>query len=233
MAKFQITVSTKIDSPSPVLQISAGDNHLIAVLTDKTLAVMGTNTSGQLGTGAIGTTLTSLTRVGVSDVAQIATGVSTSIVLHSDGTVTVFGLNSRGELGLGNKVNQLTPVKVPNLVNVSKVTANIMTTFVLLKDGTVKASGWHNFIGGSAYNSSTSFISLYGMSGILDIFAGGQSQFVKMIGQSAGLFLGWGGNNNGMLGDATFTERHTLTYSHFTQYPPHVSQAIPNTCTGN
>lgn len=218
----------KVSSPSglTVLEIAAGDKHVIALMSNKTVAVLGTNSSGQLGTGAVGSVLTTLTSLPLSDVEHVTAGAETSIMLHTDGTITVFGKNTRGELGLGNKANQLVPVKVTTVANVSKVVANLLTTVLLMKDGTIRASGFHDYIAGAVYNSNTSFVTLPGLSGVQDVFAGGKSQFVKLLGQPAGVLRGWGGNNVGELGDGTITERHTPSYAYFTQVPAYVAPVV-------
>jgi alpha-tubulin suppressor-like RCC1 family protein len=221
-------LGVKVTSPGKVIEIVAGDRHLVALLEDKSIAVLGTNSSGQLGLGtdALGKTFTALTKLPLTNVAHIAAGAETTIVLLADGTVKVFGLNSRGELGLNSKINQVEPVSVPNISDVADVSASKMATFLLMKDGTVKASGFHDWINGSVYTTNTSFVTLPGLTSVTQLFAGGETNFATLVGQAPNVLRGWGGNNSGKIGDGTFTERHNLSYSFFTQYPAYVPPVV-------
>jgi cysteine-rich repeat protein len=90
--------------------ISAGYDHVCAVLDDTTVKCWGNNDSGQLGVGSIrnqgdddGEMGDNLKAVPLGHGAhQVATGQGHSCALLDNGTVVCWGLNDKGQLGVGN-----------------------------------------------------------------------------------------------------------------------------------
>lgn len=230
---FSTMTITKVSSfgIGTVKQIAAGNRHIIALLTNGTVATVGTNSAGQLGFGEKAAVVPMLTILpNVSDVIDVAAGAETSFARRSDKTLIAFGKNSRGELGFNTAVDQMLPQLVPNVVGVKKVVADNLATTLLMENGTLRAAGYHNFIGGTVYNTNKTFVELYGITNTVDVFAGGEQRFVITTNSIPGQLRGWGGNNTGKLGDGTITERHTLTYANYTpKSTPVVSTPVVST----
>jgi alpha-tubulin suppressor-like RCC1 family protein len=104
-----------------VAQVSAGEFHTCAVLTDGTARCWGANPNGQLGDGtavdrsnpvqvlASGDTQGANMLAGV---AQIAASTSYTCALLTDGTANCWGFNRSGKLGDGTFEERLNPVQV-------------------------------------------------------------------------------------------------------------------------
>lgn len=94
--------------------ISAGGEHVLALLDDGTVWAWGVNRMGQLGLG----TQTQRERVpqrvqGLSEVVLVSAGSQHSLALKSDGTVWAWGENFSGQLGA---MSEFGSSSVPQLV---------------------------------------------------------------------------------------------------------------------
>ena len=97
-------------------QVSAGDQHTVAVKTDGTLWTWGLNTSGQLGTGNTTARSSPVTTAGGGTTwnSLLAGSIHTAAV-KTDGTLWTWGNNQYGKLGLGDTVIRSSPVSVPGI----------------------------------------------------------------------------------------------------------------------
>jgi alpha-tubulin suppressor-like RCC1 family protein len=93
------------------ISLSSGAGHTLAVRTDNTLWVWGSNTVGQLGDG---TTLnkSSPTQVGSSNWSKVFAGASHTAAITTTGSLYVWGTNASGELGLSDTINRSSPTQV-------------------------------------------------------------------------------------------------------------------------
>ena len=96
--------------------ISAGDDFLLALLEDGSVAVLGDNSQGQYGIGnrvnpTPATQLNFAKAQGLTNVAQVSAGGSHAIVMKKDGSVWAWGKNDDGQLGNGNEYNRLVPTQ--------------------------------------------------------------------------------------------------------------------------
>ena len=150
-----------------VTDISAGDLHTCAVLSDGTVACWGNNGNGQVGNGAIYSSL--LSPVAVTSgaltgktVIKISAGDYHTCALLSDGTAACWGWNDSGQLGNGTTTNaQLTPVAVTGVALTGKTFTNITAgtdhTCAVLSDGTAACWGYNNSgqLGNGTFTQST------------------------------------------------------------------------------
>ena len=82
--------------------IAAGYNHTLAIKTDGTLWVWGSNVAGQLGNGTRGNLGPTPTQVEIGTTwTNVAGGTDHTIALKSDGTFWAWGFDSSGQLGDG------------------------------------------------------------------------------------------------------------------------------------
>jgi alpha-tubulin suppressor-like RCC1 family protein len=220
---------TRTDTPVQVIgltgvtTIAAGNHHSLALKSDGTVWAWGQNLFGQLGNGTF-TTLTITTpydgintpvqATGLTGVTAIAAGVQHSLALKNDGTVWAWGYNFYGQLGNGtfttidpSGVN--TPVQVTGLTGVKAVAAGGYHSLALKNDGTVWAWGYNLYgqLGNGTYTNTSPFgivtpVQVIGLTGVTAIAGGGYNSLAL---NSDGTVWVWGGNDQGQLGNGTYT----------------------------
>jgi alpha-tubulin suppressor-like RCC1 family protein len=105
--------------------------HSLALKSDGTLWVWGSNAAGQLGDGTKTNRLSPVQVPGLSNVAGIAGGGLHSAAYLSDGSLWTWGNNQHGQLGDGSTIERLSPVQVPGLDGISFVTAGTSCTLTV------------------------------------------------------------------------------------------------------
>lgn len=200
-----------------VMAITAGYRHSVALKKDGAVLAWGYNADGQLGNGVAGDrNMPSRVKGGagtgfLTDIKQIAAGKNHTVALKSDGTVWTWGINETGQLGDGTKTNRNTPVKVwagqgKEFSGAVAVTAGAGHTLILKSDGTLWAFG-DNTAGqcGNGTTANTEYpVQVKGPAGS-EFLTGcvtvtGGSNHTLAIGKD-GSVLGWGGNEQGQLGN--------------------------------
>jgi hypothetical protein len=198
--------------------IAAGDTHLAVLFTDGTVGTYGTNAYGQLGNGGTtpNTAIVKVTLPSSTKVVEVAAGAFTTFIrLMNTEAVYAIGRNNQYQLGLQDNIDRYSPTVVLGLGNVVKMSPNTNHTSMLMGDGYIATAGWHNYIGGSFYNTSVGFYRMpYGTAD--DITSGTGDQTVVRVNALPGQISGLGGNTFGKLGDGTQTERHTMSIAFFT-----------------
>ncbi|WP_445341567.1 RCC1 domain-containing protein [Bifidobacterium sp. ESL0820] len=128
------------------LQVSAGQNHSLALGSDGNAYAWGYNGYGQLGDGTGGGSQYAPVRVKTPDRStypdlpkdftylQVSAGGAHSLALGSDGNAYAWGSNSQGQLGDGTTTDRYTPVRV-------KTPAGAPGDFTYLQ---VSAGYWHS-----------------------------------------------------------------------------------------
>jgi alpha-tubulin suppressor-like RCC1 family protein len=125
-----------------VVVIDAGMRHSLALKSDGTVWVCGTNEAGQLGDASTDTLNIPARIIGLDDVVAVAGGLTHTLALKSDGTVWACGRNLEGELGRGNFDLTLSFVnQVSNLNDVIAIAAGSIHNLALKADGSVWAWG--------------------------------------------------------------------------------------------
>jgi alpha-tubulin suppressor-like RCC1 family protein len=137
-----------------VEQISCGNRHSLALLSDGSLWASGDNASGQMGKGDKASKATwkcvmasdssnpdSEKKSGVR-VVQVSAGGDHSLALKSDGSVWATGWNAHGQLGDGTTAKKFSWVQVlPPGSGVVQVSAGTYHSLALKSDGSVLATG--------------------------------------------------------------------------------------------
>jgi len=126
-------------SDRPVVAISCGEMHSLALTADGAVYAWGSNSYGQLGNGTTTASnrpveVTALSGQGVS---ALQAGAYHSLALSESGTVYAWGFNDNGQLGDGSQSGRLTPVAIDGLTGrgVIELSAGEVHTLALLADG--------------------------------------------------------------------------------------------------
>lgn len=187
--------------------VTAGDEHVVAVATDGSLAGWGRNDSGQLGDGTLVTPATAVAPVVPGGATAVAAGVDFTLALAKDGTVWAWGFNDSGQLGDGTTADSPTPVQVQGLAGIVAIAAGDHHGVALAQNGMVWT--WGNNSAGQMADGTianrTTPVSVAGLGPVAAIEAGGYFT-LALLGD--GSLWGWGQNNFGQLGDGTTDERH-------------------------
>lgn len=110
-AKSEWSAMTAPEGLPQVTQISAGFDHVCAVVADATVRCWGRNDFGQVGDGTQKNAAIPTKVIGLSNVAKVAAGMDHTCALLHDGAVYCWGRNDRGMMGTGEMSKpQLTPV---------------------------------------------------------------------------------------------------------------------------
>ncbi|MFA6135276.1 MAG: putative Ig domain-containing protein [Phycisphaerae bacterium] len=174
-----------------VAAIACGTSHSLYIKTDGTLWAMGGNSNGQLGDG---TKTTRNTPVQVAEDVFSVTGSSGgTLFIKNDATLWGMGYNGSRHLG-GSNSDQTTPLKVAE--GVIAGAAGWQASHFLKADGTLWMTGYDGMVSHLAPIQMASGVSLLSVS--LD----------NLLYMSVdGRFWGRGQNQNGRLGDGTYSDR--------------------------
>jgi alpha-tubulin suppressor-like RCC1 family protein len=123
-----------------VVQISAGESHTCAVLSDGSVKCWGSNDYGQCGQDpeTLFELTSPMTVPNLAGVTKVTVGYDFSCALLSNGTVKCWGSNYNGQLGQGNEdfTEHPTPVAVSSLTGIQELAAS--------------SQGWHVCAAGSS-----------------------------------------------------------------------------------
>ena len=182
-----------------VVSIAAGDRHTIALKSDGTVWVWGSNDVSQLGLGP-SANLSSPTQVlGISGAIAVGAGLFHSLVVNGDGTVLAWGQGDYGQLGNGLTSNSDVPVQVANLTGVTAVAGGVLHSLALKSDGTVWAWGRSGSgqLGNPVADHSAVPVPVLELSGVTAISARMDHNVARL---SNGTVRSWGSNFYNQLG---------------------------------
>lgn len=209
---------TPIGGLASATQISASQNHTLALLADGTIRAWGANTSGQLGDGTTTSSAAGTPVGGIASAIAVAAGSNHSLALLADGTVMAWGGNGTGQLGIGNSSGPETcsaipcdtrPAVVPGLSGVVAIAAGRDYSVALLSNGAAVAWGVDQFgqLGdGTGIQAGCKCIDhpvpVPGLSSAMAISAGAYETLALL---ADGSVRAWGRNVSGGLGNGTTT----------------------------
>jgi alpha-tubulin suppressor-like RCC1 family protein len=192
-------------TPFDAVDVSAGDEHALALARDGSVYVWGVGKDGQLGIGpmpvinfktrtpaAMGFMPVPVRVPDLGEVIAISAGKSHSLALLKNGTVRAWGRNREGQLGDGTTANRDRPIAVPGLRDVVAIAAG-GASLALLANGTVM--GWGQLSGDSAPQLAPAPVP--GVRGVRAI-AAGSAHAVALT--DAGTVFTWGDNSHSQLG---------------------------------
>lgn len=160
---------------SNVIAIAAGDNHSVALTSDKRVWTFGDNSFGELGrnTGTLTYGPSPEPVSGLNNVVAIAGGLGFTLAVTSNGQVCAWGDNTYGELG----------------TNTSAVASNNAPMLV---------TGISNAVWVSAPRSDDAVIQTNTAAGI---YSGGVHSLVMTVDQGTNHYWGFGDNTYGQVGN--------------------------------
>jgi alpha-tubulin suppressor-like RCC1 family protein len=215
-------VPLQVPGLPPVIAISAGTGHNLALTADGLVWAWGWNQYGQLANGAASTTSVPTPAMisSLTSVTSITAGDFHSMVLRADATLWTWGSNRSGEMGNGltSTTPVVSPVEVPGLSNVVAIGSGEDHSMVALADGSVWAWGANQdgqlglgTSGTTTINSPTLVTSLKGIVAV----AGSITNSMAM-GSNGSVWM-WGSNANGELGNGTgVVDQFPLEVANFT-----------------
>ena len=128
-----------------VIEVSAGNNFSLVLLSNGTIQGFGRNDYGQLGDGTTTQRTSQVTVSGINNAIAISAGTDYSMALLSDGTIKTWGINTYGQLGNNSTTNSLIPVNVSGINNAISISAGSNFSIALLNNNTVKVWGRNNY----------------------------------------------------------------------------------------
>jgi hypothetical protein len=133
-----------------IIAISAGVAHSIALKSDGTVWVFGSNVNGEVGNGASGGNQSfPVQNTTLTGISQIGAGWHFNVALKPDGTVFGWGFNVRGEIGNGTTDStgcQCHPIPAQtSITNVVDIKTAGTHTLARKTDGSIWAWGWNQF----------------------------------------------------------------------------------------
>jgi alpha-tubulin suppressor-like RCC1 family protein len=207
----------------PLLQLSSGFEHNLALAQDGTVWAWGLAGSGQLGNGS--NTDTGIPQhitfpASFTNIVQVSAGSYDSMALKSDGTIWTWGDNSYGQMAgsvgtAGCAISVYTcPSQVPQTFDTSAkptaVAGSHMSEYVLMSDGTVWSWGsnqtgqlGNNTWGGTCCTGGEGVntpVQVQGLPVRATAIAGNQNDTMYAIGADGNVYA-WGNNQSGQLGN--------------------------------
>ncbi|WP_240941015.1 S-layer homology domain-containing protein [Paenibacillus sp. HB172176] len=137
---------------SPIVSVSAGESHSLALAQDGTVWGWGSNQYGRLGDADTAYSTLSPVQVMIEN-GQPLTGITTidaglghNLAIDVNHKVWVWGDNSFGELGIADDSIAAVQARMLNgLSNVQSVSAGFFSSMVVQKDGTVWGFGSNEY----------------------------------------------------------------------------------------
>ena len=179
-------------------QVSAGNEHVLAIRQNGTLWAWGRNNQSQLGNGSTVDQATPI-QVGVDTTwVWVAAGLQYSTALKADGTLWTWGNNSYGQLGRGGVAN--VPGIVTSTIPWKTIEAGGYHVVGIKQDSTLWAWGRNDYgqLGNNTSTNSSSPLLINASPVWMKIGVGLEHSLA--IKTDSTLWL-WGRNTNGQTGD--------------------------------
>jgi alpha-tubulin suppressor-like RCC1 family protein len=110
------------------IAVAAGSTHSMSLRSNGTVRAWGNNSSGQLGTGSITSSVVPVAVSGLTSIIAIDANMNHSFALRDDNRVFMWGANASGQLGIGTTSNS----NIPLMVNVHAIGGQCGEDFVIV-----------------------------------------------------------------------------------------------------
>lgn len=185
--------------------VAAGYSHTVAVRTDGSLWVWGSNNHGQLG-NSTDAPVNIPTKMGTAnDWKTVAAGWAHTVALKTDGSLWAWGYGGLGQIGNGSfTLNFNPPQQIGTAKDWQTIVAGDGHTVALKADGTLWACG-NNFSGqlGNGTTFGKNIPTQVGSDSDWQTVMAGKLHTVAL--KKDGTLWAWGKNTLGALGDGTTT----------------------------
>lgn len=227
---------TVISSPTPVpvsgltdvavVASSSFASHTCALRDDGSVPCWGDNSSGQLGNGEVGLSISStpLRVAGNAEFVGLSVGNNHSCGVTAAGEVSCWGFNSDGEVGNGQPwLHQSVPAAIPNL-DATAVAAGNGLTCVLRDAGDVACLGYNAYgqVGDGTTESRVAPTSVVDLDNATNIATGFDVACAVLEDATVQC---WGDNRQGMFGTNPYIE-NGVTMSSVPVTVPGVTDAV-------
>ena len=200
--------ATEVPGISDAIDLSLGQRHTCALLSDRTIKCWGDNTFGQLGDGTRNNSPTPVSVPNLEAVSQVSVGNTHSCALLLGGTVKCWGNGSGGRIGdgVGSRQPVLEPREVVGISSAKKLSvggshacavngpSNAVFCWGVGTSGQVGDGLTDNH----AFPSVVQTIGKVPLTDVTELASGGAHTCAKT---SSGDVSCWGSNANGQIGD--------------------------------
>jgi alpha-tubulin suppressor-like RCC1 family protein len=190
-------------SYSPVIALSAGFRHSLALRQDGTVWAWGTSYHGAIDNGRNNNDGRGSTKPiwisALSNVEAVFAGGDLSMALTNNKELWVWGANTHGELGNGAREDQLSPIRI-DLESIVQVDPRYGRTLAVTSDGSVWAWGSNPFA--NLENQPDELLKPTLIEGLTDIKAVSAGDAHNLALTSKGFIYAWGlGDCGGCIGN--------------------------------
>ncbi|MEZ5458251.1 MAG: hypothetical protein R3E65_02625 [Steroidobacteraceae bacterium] len=200
----------QVGSVTTARDVSAGNDHVLALLADGTVLAWGANAAGQLGLGDFKVRRAPVATP-IQGAVRIRAGGDLSSVITAQRTVLAWGENTDNQLGFAGSVT--TDVFVPTAVRTDVVDAAAGDRVLLLAEssGAVVGAGSNESgsIGDGTTTGRNAFTAATGLSGAVGVATGGRSFALAL--RNDGAVFAWGDNAGRQLGNSAIALTGTST----------------------
>lgn len=197
------SLPTQVGSSADWVDVSAGDEHTIAVKSDGTLWSWGRNVEAQLGVGpSDDEPRVSPVQVGADeDWAEVSAGDYFNLALKRDGSLWGWGGNASGAVGVGSGINRQPSPALVSAGPWAAIRALAYHSLALKGDGTLWAWGRNTEGQGGTGGTATVIWTPTQVGTATDWQDIGGGEFHSLAVSTDGSLWAWGENIEGQLGN--------------------------------
>lgn len=191
-----------------VVQIAAGDEHGVALISDGTVYAWGRNDRGQLANGTISDVYAPARMNVPGTVVAVAAGGSNTAVILSDGTLWIAGDNTYGQLCQTASQQPGTGFVQTPLRSVRKVALGETHAVALTEEGILYIWGGNAYGQIGDWKIQSTMTPRPMLTGVRQVEAGSHHTLAVT---NSGQLYAWGRNDSGQLGDGTMSNIYAPT----------------------
>jgi hypothetical protein len=206
--------TTPVELPAfpggPVIAVSAGANHSLALTGDGRVWAWGYNALGRLGDGTTTSRLAPVQVPFATNVVRMVAGYDHSLAVTTDGSLWAWGLNTWGQRGDGGTLTHTLATRVPLAPGTLAVAAGKGSSLAAVLDraGEVTLLAWGlNGSGELGDGTAISQPSPTRVSGLANPFALSAGEQHSLAVAVDGSVWSWGASTYGQLGNGGLTGR--------------------------